>query len=234
MFQSEAIFVKNGPLAKIWLACHWERKLSKLQYINTNIPTSIDCIKNEMQIRIQSQLLLGIVKIYSKKTKYLLEDCNDALVKLKMNLKPGLVNLRLEQTTATNTAITLNMNEILNTEPILDLNALFGSQESKRRDTTSFSLDSTLSEMEVGRDALQSRLYSPAPSREGDGILEDILGDKGALDFGFDDNGDLGFGADLDIVPETEHGLNLSRKESNGGAALGEEFSDLMDLGNGY
>ena len=172
MFQSESIFSKSGPLAKIWLACHWERKLSKLQYINTNIPTSIDCIKNEMQIRIQSQLLLGIVKIYSKKTKYLLEDCNDALVKLKMNLKPGLVNLRLEQSTVSNNAITLSFNDILNAEPSLDLGALFGSQEmasqeSNRRSSVGLSLDSTLDEMELGRDALQSRLYSPAPSKEG-------------------------------------------------------------------
>ena len=171
MFQSESIFSKNGPLAKIWLACHWERKLSKNQYINTNIPTSIDCIKGENQIRIQSQLLLGIVKIYSKKTKYLLEDCNDALVKLKMNLKPGLVNLRLEQSTVSNNAITMNFNDILSVEPSLDLSALFGTKEQSsqesRRSSVGFSLDSTLDEMEIGRDALQSRLYSPAQSREG-------------------------------------------------------------------
>ena len=58
----------------------------------------------------------------------------------------------------------------------------------------------------------------------GDGLFEDILGDKGALDFGFDDNGDLGFGADLN--EETENGLNLTRKNSIG---RNEDFSEFLD-----
>ena len=47
-------------------------------------------------------------------------------------------------------------------------------------------------------------------------MMEDILGEKGALDFGFDENGELGFGDNMDVNPETENGLNLSRKESMG------------------
>lgn len=41
-----------------------------------------------MALRLSGQLLLGVVRIYSRKAKYLLDDCNEALLKIKM------VNLR--------------------------------------------------------------------------------------------------------------------------------------------
>lgn len=37
-----------------------------------------------MALRLSGQLLLGVVRIYSRKTKYLLDDCNEALLKIKM------------------------------------------------------------------------------------------------------------------------------------------------------
>jgi cohesin complex subunit SCC1 len=41
-----------------------------------------------MALRLSGQLLLGVVRIYSRKAKYLLDDCNEALLKIKMvNLK---------------------------------------------------------------------------------------------------------------------------------------------------
>lgn len=56
-----------------------------------------DAITTEQQealtLRLSGQLLLGVVRIYSRKTRYLLEDCNDALVKIKTvrDLKFGQV-----------------------------------------------------------------------------------------------------------------------------------------------
>ena len=32
---------------------------------------------------------MGVVRIYFRKTKYLLADCNDALVKIKVSFRPG-------------------------------------------------------------------------------------------------------------------------------------------------
>ncbi|KAG0253315.1 sister chromatid cohesion protein 1 [Mortierella polycephala] len=88
MFYSEAILSKKGPLAKVWLAAHWERKLSKNQFLQTNIHSSVDAIMGTdqapMALRLSGQLLLGVARIYSRKTKYLLEDCNEALVKIKV------------------------------------------------------------------------------------------------------------------------------------------------------
>lgn len=35
-------------------------------------------------LRMSGHLLLGVVRIYSRKVKYLLSDCTDALIKIKM------------------------------------------------------------------------------------------------------------------------------------------------------
>jgi cohesin complex subunit SCC1 len=84
-----------------------ERKLSKTQTLQTDIEQSvgtrsspsrftqtvsnkrdIDAIMGQeievMALRLSGQLLLGVVRIYSRKAKYLLDDCNEALLKIKM------------------------------------------------------------------------------------------------------------------------------------------------------
>lgn len=44
-----------------------------------------------MALRTTGHLLLGIVRIYSRKAKYLLADCNEAFLKIKMAFRPGQV-----------------------------------------------------------------------------------------------------------------------------------------------
>ena len=87
-FYSEAILSRRGPLAKVWLAAHMERKLSKTQTLQTDIEQAADAIMGQevevMALRLSGQLLLGVVRIYSRKAKYLLDDCNEALLKIKM------------------------------------------------------------------------------------------------------------------------------------------------------
>jgi cohesin complex subunit SCC1 len=85
-----------------------ERKLSKAQTLQTDIEQSVgayfriacipiaipqlwfctDAIMGQeievMALRLSGQLLLGVVRIYSRKAKYLLDDCNEALLKIKM------------------------------------------------------------------------------------------------------------------------------------------------------
>ncbi len=41
MFYSDVILSKRGPLARVWLAAHWERKISKAQFLQTNIEKSV-------------------------------------------------------------------------------------------------------------------------------------------------------------------------------------------------
>ncbi|EJU04289.1 hypothetical protein DACRYDRAFT_114642 [Dacryopinax primogenitus] len=123
MFYAEAILSRRGPLAKVWLAAHWERKLSKQQTLQTDIEQSVDAIVNQetvpLALRLSGQLLLGVVRIYSRKAKYLLDDCNDALLKIKMAFRPGIVDMTEEQLTVPRNAITLS-NEGLDFDFMMD------------------------------------------------------------------------------------------------------------------
>ena len=140
MFYSQYVLAKKGPLGKIWLAAHMEKKLPKVQIIATNIPDSVENIENPavpargqrwhlpcggvlsgslsqprdpgararaasgppsfsraqvpMALRMSGHLLLGVVRIFSKKVTYLLSDCSEAMVKIKDAFRgPGGVDL---------------------------------------------------------------------------------------------------------------------------------------------
>jgi cohesin complex subunit SCC1 len=106
MFYSQLVLAKKGPLSRVWLAAHWDKKLTKAQIFQIDLLESIgkraglvmnasedlfftytDQIKNpavHMALRLSGHLLLGVVRIYSRKIKYLFDDCSDALVKIKM------------------------------------------------------------------------------------------------------------------------------------------------------
>ncbi|XP_029281977.1 double-strand-break repair protein rad21-like protein 1 [Cottoperca gobio] len=110
MFYTQLFTSKRGPLAKIWLAAHWERKLTKVHVFECNLETTIkDIISPKMKIglRTSGHLLVGVVRIYSRKAKYLLADCSDALVKIKMAFRPGQTDLPVGGLEATLKAITL-------------------------------------------------------------------------------------------------------------------------------
>jgi cohesin complex subunit SCC1 len=88
MFYSETLLSKTGPLARVWLSANLERKLSKSHILQSNIESSVSAIVDQgqapMALRLSGQLLLGVVRIYSRKARYLLDDCNEALMKIKM------------------------------------------------------------------------------------------------------------------------------------------------------
>ncbi|KAF2366580.1 Rad21/Rec8-like protein C-terminal eukaryotic [Trinorchestia longiramus] len=110
MFYAQFVLAKKGPLARIWLAAHWDKKLTKAHVFETNIEKSVDGIlqpKVKMALRTSGHLLLGVVRIYSRKAKYLLADCNEAFVKIKMAFRPGMVDLPEEIREAAVSAITL-------------------------------------------------------------------------------------------------------------------------------
>ncbi|KAL4885347.1 Rec8 like protein-domain-containing protein [Aspergillus karnatakaensis] len=88
MFYSETLLSKTGPLARVWLSANLERKLSKSHILQSDIESSVNAIVDQgqapMALRLSGQLLLGVVRIYSRKARYLLDDCNEALMKIKM------------------------------------------------------------------------------------------------------------------------------------------------------
>lgn len=87
MFYSEHILTKKGPLAKIWLAAHMHSKLTKAMVFSTNISAAVARIITPdapMALRLTSNLLLGVVRIFSRKAKYLLSDSSDAMARMRL------------------------------------------------------------------------------------------------------------------------------------------------------
>ncbi|PRP85184.1 double-strand-break repair protein [Planoprotostelium fungivorum] len=114
MFYSQFVLAKKGELGRVWLAAHWDRKLTKAQINASNIEDAVNSIVNmsvPMALRMTGHLLLGVSRIYARKVKYLLTDCNDALVKIKMAFRTETqADMHLEDTVANYAAITLPEN----------------------------------------------------------------------------------------------------------------------------
>uniref|UniRef100_A0A671SL87 Double-strand-break repair protein rad21-like protein 1 n=1 Tax=Sinocyclocheilus anshuiensis TaxID=1608454 RepID=A0A671SL87_9TELE len=110
MFYAQIFTSKRSTLAKIWLAAHWEKKITKAHVFECDLETTVKEIlspKMKVGLRTSGHLLLGVVRIYSKKTRYLLTDCSDALVKIKVAFRPGQTDLPEDAMEATLKNITL-------------------------------------------------------------------------------------------------------------------------------
>ncbi|CAN4114935.1 unnamed protein product [Withania somnifera] len=110
MFYSQFILAKKGPLGTIWIAAHLERKLRKNQVADTDIGVSVDSILSPdipIALRLSSHLLLGVVRIYSRKVGYLFDDCSEALLKVKQAFRSTAVDLPPEESRAPYHSITL-------------------------------------------------------------------------------------------------------------------------------
>ncbi|CZR14629.1 Rad21_Rec8 domain-containing protein [Caenorhabditis elegans] len=95
MFYADFVLSKKGPLSKVWLAAHWEKKLSKAQIFETDVDEAVNEIMQPSQklaLRTTGHLLLGICRVYSRKTKYLLADCNEAFLKIKLVFRSGALD----------------------------------------------------------------------------------------------------------------------------------------------
>jgi len=129
MFYANFVLAKKGPLARVWLAAHWEKKLSKAHVFETDLESSVENIKSpkvKIALRTSGHLLLGVVRIYSRKAKYLLADCTEALIKIKMAFRPDVVDLPLDNQQAAASAITLpehqEWDQMLNDLGTFDIN----------------------------------------------------------------------------------------------------------------
>eukprot|EP00039_Didymoeca_costata_P019578 m.338093 g.338093 ORF g.338093 m.338093 type:complete len:553 (-) comp18312_c0_seq1:82-1740(-) len=96
MFYSEFVLAKKGALGKVWLAAHWEKKLTRTQASKSNIVEACNSIIKPvapLALRTSGHLLLGVVRIFEIKQKNLMHDCNDAFVKFRNTFQPVLVDL---------------------------------------------------------------------------------------------------------------------------------------------
>lgn len=87
MFYSHYILAKKGPLGQVWLAAHWDKKLTKHMISQTDIAKTAESVRKPAEplaLRVSGHLLVGLARIYNRKVKYLFVDCNEALIKIKL------------------------------------------------------------------------------------------------------------------------------------------------------
>ncbi len=90
MFYSETLLSKTGPLAKAWVLAN-SGKISKTGILTSSVPEAVEVTMQQaapMALRLSSMVLFGVVQIYNRKARYLLEDCSEAFMKLKMVRHP--------------------------------------------------------------------------------------------------------------------------------------------------
>ncbi|KAJ9107024.1 hypothetical protein QFC19_002893 [Naganishia cerealis] len=111
MLLTELILSKDNALSQVWIAAHYERKLSKQQALRISVQDSVQDILSEnaepTALRMSGQLMLGVVRIYSRKTQYLFDDCKDVRDRITLAFRPGQVDLPADQVTAHKSAITI-------------------------------------------------------------------------------------------------------------------------------
>eukprot|EP00117_Sycon_ciliatum_P047043 scpid41080/ scgid33642/ Double-strand-break repair protein rad21 homolog; Nuclear matrix protein 1; SCC1 homolog len=96
MFFADPLLIKKGKFSHIWLAAHWEKKLTKAHIVETDIGDTVKSLLEEpvkLALRTSGHLLLGVVRIYARKAKYLLTDCNEVHVKIKVAFRPGMIDM---------------------------------------------------------------------------------------------------------------------------------------------
>jgi cohesin complex subunit SCC1 len=83
MFYSSQLLSRKSPLGIVWLASHSEgRKLKRTQLHDFSIVSSCESIINPeapLALRLSGQLLLGVVRIYSRKLAFLETDARNAI-----------------------------------------------------------------------------------------------------------------------------------------------------------
>ncbi|XP_053308714.1 double-strand-break repair protein rad21-like protein 1 [Spea bombifrons] len=216
MFYAYLLLNKRGVLSKIWMAAHWEKKLTKAHIYECNLESAIQSIitpKVTIALRTSGHLLIGVVRIYHRKAKYLLADCNEALVKMSMAFCPGTLDLSDNQE-ASYKSITLpeefpEFDVQLPDVNVIDVVDYFTLNQSRTEDITlqeDYSQDLTLcrgfgeqldafrgdsyfdGSFEMSSSSFQLNRSSATLTAEGrDPFTQDCFGDEGLMTDFFDD-----------------------------------------------
>ncbi|KAE8442830.1 hypothetical protein EG329_002802 [Mollisiaceae sp. DMI_Dod_QoI] len=226
MFYSETLLSKTGPLARVWLSANLERKLSKNHILQASVKDSVDAIvtpnQAPMALRLSGQLLLGVVRIYSRKARYLLDDCNEALMKIKMAFRLSGNNdipagLHMPSRDALMLPDVLTEGDNLEMPPMPDASFLFSQLEddSHLRKRRAGSRDINLQEDFAGSQFLQNSIEN---QNDDDLVLEPM----DDLDLGLD------FGLDIDdFNPKADRTMEIGRDAPSARPAEEDLLSEL-------
>ncbi|KAK2964821.1 putative N terminus of Rad21 / Rec8 like protein [Blattamonas nauphoetae] len=96
---------KHGPLGQVWIAANYDRNLSKGKILQINIPAAVKIIREgipteenpkkkiPLPLRYQAHLLLGLIRVYTRKLKYLADDINEFQSRLNTTLQTSNIDL---------------------------------------------------------------------------------------------------------------------------------------------
>eukprot|EP01006_Ploeotia_vitrea_P032956 TRINITY_DN65137_c0_g2_i1.p1 TRINITY_DN65137_c0_g2~~TRINITY_DN65137_c0_g2_i1.p1 ORF type:complete len:566 (-),score=67.27 TRINITY_DN65137_c0_g2_i1:203-1900(-) len=89
MFFYTKVITRVGPMAKIWMSAHWDHKLTKsdVQMINLkDVIVEIEGGEVPLALRLSGELMLGVVRVFASKVRYLLLECEhiEKLTKTEM------------------------------------------------------------------------------------------------------------------------------------------------------
>ncbi|XP_024984109.1 sister chromatid cohesion 1 protein 3 [Cynara cardunculus var. scolymus] len=135
MFYSHNLLARKGPLGTVWCAAHLQSKLKKSNYVTVNIPSTVEQIMNPqvpIALRMSGHLLLGVVRIYSKKLEYLQHDYNVLRIDISKAYTYADINLPEDANQAKFESITLPENFALDVLDVDDYDP-FGSPDTHLR-----------------------------------------------------------------------------------------------------
>ncbi|OAL01403.1 hypothetical protein IQ06DRAFT_274443 [Phaeosphaeriaceae sp. SRC1lsM3a] len=232
MFLPEDLLYKSGQLARVWLAANQQKKLTKAQVLQDKLEEDIEVIMRPegaaggpLALRLNGQLLLGVVRIYNRKANYLHDDCNDALWKIKMAFRPGNIDLPSQTHVANPASLTLP-------ETITDLDLLAPMPDPN------FLLSQDFDNLNFGNTTLpdwgNSQILSESveqPRGEMAELEEEDLGIDFGDDIGLDEGTSIerGRNAPLERRASEEFGteLNKNLEEEDLGIDFGEDLTEL-------
>lgn len=232
--------LKQGPLAPVWMAANYEKKLTKQQFLNTNIVTSSQLLSQpitnseSITLRLSGQLLLGIVRIYSRKTKYLLDDVNDILFKLKNAFKHASGGVLLSsdtnnQTSSSQRTTVTNLNNILLADQVTSFDLFyqdelrFDDDEPQNQSLTIFGQDQSDIQMDMD-DSIEYGRFNDFNDANNDMMNEDL-----DFELDFETNND---NRDDSIDNSIEVGRNASTTIQNDFSLLDlDQDNDKFELG---
>ncbi|KAI0547438.1 Rec8 like protein-domain-containing protein [Xylaria curta] len=229
MFYSEELLQRSGPLARVWLSANMH-KLSKTHVLQSNLPNSVDAIIRPNQaplaLRLSGQLLLGVVRMYSRKARYLLDDCNEALLKIKMAFRATGNNDIPENLNMPNREALMLPDQItpadnLNILPPPDANWLLSQMEDVN--------PTPASSNPRGRGRPSNRDINLQEDFNNSQFLHEDNMDEGELALApMDDlELELDFGMDLDEIPRMDKSIEMGRDAPAPRPVEDDIFSEL-------
>ncbi|KAG9202253.1 sister chromatid cohesion protein 1 [Epicoccum nigrum] len=231
MFLPEDLLFKSGQLARVWLAANQHKKLTKAQVLQDKIDEDIQVIirpegaaGGPLALRLNGQLLLGVVRIYHRKAHYLHDDCNDALWKIKMAFRPGNIDAPAQTHVANPTSLTLP-------DMITDLDLLAPMPDPSMLLSHAFDGDMTMGNTTLPDwDASQFLSNSVEQARHEEMELQDM--DDIEIDLGEDLEPEVGRDAPDERPLEEEFSTELKlRDDVDFHLDVGDDLTDLLPQG---